>query len=306
MFIVKNRTVFYTISLVLSVASIAALLVWGLKPGIDLKGGSILEIEYSAGRPSMESVQAKLDPLQLGAYSVRPTGEAGYIVRTEELDQAGHETVLKALRVGMDANSTLEEKRFNSVGPVLGKEALQKSITSIVMVLLAIVLFITFAFRKVSRPVSSWKYGLMAIVGLAHNILITAGAFAVLGQFAGFEIDTLFVTALLVILGFSIHDTIVVFDRVRENLHLNSVHNEKKGFETIVGESIGQTFVRSMNTSITTLIAVAALYVFGPETTKHFSLALFIGIAAGTYSSIFLCAPLLVTLQGWKDGRTDR
>jgi preprotein translocase subunit SecF len=303
MFIVKNRAIFYTLSVVLSLASVVALVVWGLKPGIDLKGGSIIEIEYSAARPSMESLQAKLDPLQLGAYSIRPTGEQGYIVRTEELDQTGHETVLKALRAN---GSAFEEKRFNSVGPVLGEEALQKSWISIIMVLLAIVLFITFAFRKVSRPVSSWKYGLMAIVGLAHNILITAGAFAVLGHFAGFEIDTLFVTALLVILGFSIHDTIVVFDRVRENLHLNSSHGDKKGFEALVGDSIGQTFVRSINTSLTTLIAIAALYVFGPETTKHFSLALLIGIAAGTYSSIFLCAPLLVTLHALKDGRSSR
>lgn len=302
MFIVKNRAVFYTLSVVLSLASVAALAVWGLKPGIDLKGGSILEVEYSGARPSMESLQAKLDPLQLGAYSIRPTGEAGYIVRTEQLDQTGHDTVLKALRANA-GTSTFEEKRFNSVGPVLGEEALQKSWISIFMVLLAIVLFITFAFRKVSRPVSSWKYGLMAIVGLAHNILITAGAFAVLGHFAGFEIDTLFVTALLVILGFSIHDTIVVFDRVRENLHLDG---QKKGFEAIVGDSVGQTFVRSVNTSLTTLIAIAALYAFGPETTEHFSLALLIGIAAGTYSSIFLCAPLLVTLHGLKDGRSKR
>ncbi|MDP1625318.1 MAG: protein translocase subunit SecF [bacterium] len=304
MFIVRNRIAFYTFSIALSIASIVALVVWGLRPGIDLKGGSIMEIEYVSERPSMEDLRGGLDSLGLGTYSIRPTGETGYIIRTGELDQAGHSAVLAAIDT-MSA-SDFEEKRFNSIGPVLGEEALQKSWISILLVLAAIVLFITFAFRKVSRPVSSWKYGLMAIVGLAHNILITAGAFAVLGQFAGFEVDTLFVTALLVILGFSVHDTIVVFDRVRENLHINSNRSDKKNFEHIVGDSINQTFVRSINTSLTTLIAIAALYVFGPETTKHFSLALFIGIAFGTYSSIFICAPLLITLNRQKDSRSDR
>ncbi len=136
----------------------------------------------------------------------------------------------------------------------------------------------------------------MAILGLAHNIIITAGAFAILGHFAGFEVDTLFVTALLVILGFSIHDTIVVFDRVRENLNSNTEHKDKANFESIVGHSISQTFVRSMNTSITTIIAIVALYVIGPDSTKHFSLALLVGIVAGTYSSIFISSPLLVTV----------
>lgn len=290
MIIVRNRKIFYSISIVLVAASLVALFVWGLRPGIDLKGGSILEVEYLAERPDMEALRPSIDAIGLGAYSIRPTGDSGYIVRTEELGQAGRDELVAALSDG--SASSLEVKRFNSIGPVLGKEALEKSWISIFFVLLCIVLFITFAFRKVSRPISSWKYGVIAIVGLAHNIVITAGAFAALGRFAGFEIDTLFVTALLVILGFSIHDTIVVFDRVRENLH----HDEgKKGFADIVGHSVSQTFVRSMNTSITTLVAVVALYFFGPETTKHFSLALIIGIAAGTYSSIFICSPLLVT-----------
>jgi len=198
---------------------------------------------------------------------------------------------------------SLTEKRFNSIGPVLGKEAIEKSWMSISLVLLAIILFITFAFRKVSRPVSSWKYGLIAIVALGHDVLIPTGVFAVLGHYAGFEIDTLFVTALLVVLGFSIHDTIVVFDRVRENLRRNTEYHEKKQFDTIVGESINQTFVRSINTSLTTLIAIAVLYTFGPDATKHFSLTLLIGIIAGTYSSIFIGSPLLVTWQKWQDKR---
>ena len=232
---------------------------------------------------------------------MRETGERGYIIRTDELSPEIHSVVMTAL--SDSGKVSLTEKRFNSIGPVLGKEAIEKSWMSISLVLLAIILFITFAFRKVSRPVSSWKYGLIAIVALGHDVLIPTGVFAVLGHYAGFEIDTLFVTALLVVLGFSIHDTIVVFDRVRENLRRNTEYHEKKQFDTIVGESINQTFVRSINTSLTTLIAIAVLYTFGPDATKHFSLTLLIGIIAGTYSSIFIGSPLLVTWQKWQDKR---
>jgi preprotein translocase subunit SecF len=295
MFIVKYRKLFYAFSILLVGAGVAALSIWGLKPGIDFKGGSLIEVVYTGARPDVEALRVSLDKLAIGATSIRPTGEIGYIVRTEELKPDQHLAVLSAL--SENGAFKLEEKRFNSIGPVLGKEAIQKSYLSIIFVILAIVFFITFVFRKVSKPVSSWKYGLIAIVALAHDVIIPAGAFAVMGHFGGVEVDTLFVTALLVILGFSIHDTIVVFDRIRENLHRNTELHQKKEFSTIVGESVNQTFVRSINTSLTTLIAVVALYVFGPEATKHFSLALIIGITAGTYSSIFIGSPLLVTVQ---------
>ncbi|MEK7607477.1 MAG: protein translocase subunit SecF, partial [Patescibacteria group bacterium] len=217
--------------------------------------------------------------------------------RTSELSPQMHEAVLIELS---DNGIRAEEKRFDSIGPILGREALQKSWISVVIVLMAIVLFITFAFRHVSEPVSSWKYALIAIIALIHDVIIPSGAFALLGYFAGFEIDTLFVTALLVILGFSIHDTIVVFDRVRENLKNNTEGKQKKSFETIVGESINQTFVRSVNTSLTTLIAIFVLYLIGADATRHFALTLIIGITVGTYSSIFLGSPLLVTVYNWQ------
>jgi preprotein translocase subunit SecF len=258
-----------------------------------------MEVEYTTARPSVVEINTTLEGLTLGAYSVRETGDAGYIIRTDELTPDAHESVLSALSNG--GKVSLTEKRFNSIGPVLGQEAMQKAWMSIVFVLLAIILFITFAFRKVSRPVSSWKYGLIAVVALAHDVIIPAGVFSVLGHYAGFEVDTLFITALLVILGFSIHDTIVVFDRVRENLRRNTEYHEKKEFDTIVGESINQTFVRSINTSMTTLLAVLVLYIAGPDATKHFALALLVGITAGTYSSVFIGSPLLVTWQKWHD-----
>jgi preprotein translocase subunit SecF len=281
--------------------SLTALFIWGLRPGIDFKGGSLVEVEYPIGsRPSTETIKANLDALNLGEYSVRETGESGLLIRTSELSPKMHEAVLIELS---DKGIRAEEKRFNSIGPVLGDEALQKSWISVIMVLVAIVLFITFAFRKVSEPVSSFKYALIAIIALVHDVIIPAGVFAVLGHFAGFEIDTLFVTALLVILGFSIHDTIVVFDRVRENLRRNREDKQKKSFDVIVGESINQTFVRSVNTSLTTLIAVFVLYLVGAEATRHFSLTLLIGIFVGTYSSIFLGSPLLVTVYKWQEKR---
>jgi len=207
--------------------------------------------------------------------------------------------VMKAL--SFNEKKIAFEKRFDSIGPVLGEEALRKALVSIVLVILGIVLYITFAFRKVSEPVSSWKYGLVAIAALVHDVIIPSGVFAILGHFAGYEIDTLFITALLVILGFSVHDTIVVFDRVRENLKNSS---GKKLFADIVGESINQTFIRSINTSLTTVIALVVLYFFGGEATQHFSLALIIGIVAGTYSSIFIGSPLLVTIERWQAKRS--
>ncbi|MCX6719313.1 MAG: protein translocase subunit SecF, partial [Candidatus Taylorbacteria bacterium] len=195
-------------------------------------------------------------------------------------------------------------KNFDTIGPVLGGEALRKAYVSIILVIVGIVLYITFAFRKVSLPVSSWKYGFVAIIALIHDVIIPTGVFSVLGHFAGYEVDTLFVTAILVILGFSVHDTIVVFDRVRENLK-NSL-GSRKPFGEIVGASISQTFVRSINTSLTTLIALVVLYILGGSTTEHFTLALIVGIAAGTYSSIFIGSPLLVTLELWSKKRNEK
>jgi preprotein translocase subunit SecF len=242
-------------------------------------------------------VETALLPLEVGA-SVRPTREDGYIIRMKDLSSAEQSAVREA--VSFKGTKKIVEERFKTIDPPLGKEAVGKSFVAIALVLLCIVIFITIAFRKVSEPVASWKYGIITIVALLHDVLVPTGAFAILGYFAGFEVDTLFVTALLVVLGFSVHDTIVVFDRVRENLRVSHELRDKKHFEQIVGESIQQTFVRSINTSLTTVIALVVLYIIGPEITKHFSLALLIGIVAGTYSSIFIGSPLLVTVEKWQ------
>ncbi len=295
MWVINNRKIFYTASIILVIASLASLIVYGLKPGIDFTGGTLVEVSYPDGRPTQASVATELSTIDPAA-SIRPSttkdGEEEFIVRLKPVTQEEKVAVFSAL--SLKDTVKVVEKNFSSVGPVLGVEALRKSLVSIILVIIGIILFITFAFRKVSEPVSSWKYGLTAIIALIHDVIIPTGVFSILGHFAGYEVDTLFVTALLVILGFSVHDTIVVFDRVRENLRLSSA---RKPFSEIVGESISQTFTRSINTSMTTLIALVVLYIFGGSTTEHFSLALIIGIAAGTYSSIFIGSPLLVTIE---------
>lgn len=319
MFVVKFRKTFYIITVILTAFSIYAIAQWGLNFGIDFKGGSIAEIEYK-NRPAKSEVENSLKALNFGEYSVRPSGENAFIIRTRDLSNDERQRFILATGVNATSSATKSTtsatsgtlattsagaslKRFDSVGPVLGQELAQKSVTAIILVIIAIVLFITFAFRKVSEPVSSFKYGLVAVVALVHDVIVPTGIYAFLGRNGGFEVDALFVTAVLVILGFSVHDTIVVFDRTRENLRHAP---NKKPFEEIVGESITQTFARSINTSLTTVLALIALYIFGPESTRNFSLVMMIGIIAGTYSSIFLGSPLLVTLQKMQAKRANR
>ena len=288
MFIINNRVVWYTISALLIVASLGAVGIFGLKFGIDFTGGSIMEVQFET-LPTTQSVTEAFQSAGVEGISVRQTGDSGYLIRTPFLDEATYQKVR-----GVVGGTEL---RYDSVGPTIGTELATRAIYAIVLVLLAITLFIAFAFRKVSKPVSSWKYGVVALAALAHDVIIPLGAFALMGQFMGAEVDTLFVTALLVILGFSVHDTIVVFDRTRENLRHLAERNETEPFEVTVGKSVTQTLARSINTSLTTVLALLALYVWGPEPTELFSLTLLIGIIAGTYSSIFLASPLLVTLQ---------
>ena len=296
MWVVKYRKLFYAFSGLLVLASVVSFFTWGLKPGVDFTGGTLIEVSYDGGRPDQTAVTtalAAVDPAVSVRLGTSEKGEQEFIVRLKEVSQEEKAAVMTALSLNGTATTTI--KTFDSIGPVLGAEALRKSIVSIILVILGIVLYITFAFRKVSEPVASWKYGLVAVIALVHDVIIPTGVFSILGHFKGYEVDTLFVTALLVILGFSVHDTIVVFDRVRENLHKAPA---KKPFGEIVGESVSQTFTRSINTSLTTLIALVVLYFVGGSTTEHFSLALIVGIAAGTYSSIFIGSTLLVTIAG--------
>lgn len=305
MFIVKFRKIFYAISTLLFIVSIGAMCLWGLNFGIDFKGGTSVSFQYANERPSIDVVKAEIDSLTFspsisGSYTLVPTGDKGYNLSLRTISEEERVALVSALSANVANPVTVNN--FNSIGPVLGQEAAQKSLVSIILVILCIVLFLTFAFRKVSEPVSSWKYGIISIVALLHDVIIPTGVFVILGHyFAGYEIGTLFVTAILVILGFSIHDTIVVFDRVRENLKNNRSEKHPKSFEEVVGSSITQTFIRSINTSLTTMLAIFVVYLIGPAATKDFSLTLIIGIFCGTYSSIFIGSNLLVTVQKFQD-----
>ena len=300
MFIVNHRKLFFTLSALLVIGSIVAMFVYGFNLGIDFKGGSALEVSYPASRPAPEMVKGNLDALNLGPYTLTPEGDLRYILKTRDLTPAEKTSVLNAFNIftvnqnGQGTISVAKEESFTSIGPSVGSQLRTKAIVAIIVVIICIVLFITFAFRKVSHPVPSWKYGLATIVALAHDVIIPTGVFIVWSHFHGGQIDLLFVTALLAILGYSVHDTIVVFDRVRENLK-NAPKNE--GFVETVGKSVTQTFGRSINTSFTIFLALVALYFIGGTTTKDFAFVLLIGIIAGTYSSIFVASPLLVTLE---------
>ncbi len=301
MFIVKNRIAFYILSTLLIGASLFAYFNYGLNYGIDFTGGSSIEIQPVASTTAVTQVDAKkvLDQNFDGAV-VRPYGEAGFIIKTEEVVDSSNTTFAEKLSSVLPTHKI---ERVDTIGPTLGAELKQKSVTSIILVLIAIVLFITFAFRQVSGVVASWKYGVASIIALFHDVIIPVGFFAIMNHFVGgYEIDALFITALLVVLGFSIHDTIVVFDRVRENLRVV----KGKSFEEIVGISVSETFVRSINTSLTTILALVAVYIWGPDTTHHFALVLIIGIAAGTYSSIFVGSNLLVTMAQWGKKNTKK
>lgn len=250
-----------------------------------------MEVEYKNSRPINQAVEEKINPL-VEKVQVTPAGERGLILKMKTIDEPTHQKVLAALReldktAGDDA---LTEKKFEAIGPTISAELKKKSFLAIFFVLFAIIIYIAFAFRKVSKPVSSWKYGVSAVLALTHDVIIPCGVFAVLGHFYGVEVDTLFVTALLTVLGFSVHDTIVVFDRVRENL----IKFPRESFEEVINRSVNQTAVRSVNTSLTVLLVLLATFFFGGESVKYFVLTLIIGVIFGTYSSIFVASPLLV------------
>jgi preprotein translocase subunit SecF len=287
--VIQNRKINYAISLILVIVSVASLVMWGLKLGLDFTGGSLMEVSFSNSRPANTEIPGQLADLKLGDIKTQTADEQGIILRFKTVDEDTHQKIIKELK-DKNQGQEVKELRFESVGPVIGEELKNKSLLAIILASLAIILYIAYAFRKVSKPVVSWKYGVAAIIALLHDLLIVTGLFSLLGHFMGVEVDALFITALLTILGFSVHDTIVVFDRTRENL---SKHYSGD-FEEVVNDSVNQTISRSINTSMTTFLALMALYFFGGDSTKWFVLALIVGIIVGTYSSIFVASPLVV------------
>ena len=296
MFVLKHKKIFLGLSTTLVALSLLSPLVFGLKLGIDFQGGALTEVVYTGERPGQNELNAVLNTLNFGSVLLQPTGESGYIVKTKNLSDPEHASLLQAL--ALEGDYSFSELSFNSIGPSVGHELTRKAIIAVALVALAIIFFIAFAFRKVSRPVSSWKYGLIAILTLMHDVLLPMGLFVFLARYFGAELDALFVVAILAILGLSVSDTIVIFDRIRENLRDQT--NAKLAFETIVGKSLEQSYVRSIATSLTVILVLLTLFFFGPATTKYFALMLTAGMFFGTYSSIFLASPLLVLAEQWQ------
>ncbi|NMC51296.1 protein translocase subunit SecF [Candidatus Kuenenbacteria bacterium] len=290
--IVYKRKIFFAISLVLFVAAIISLSLWGLKLGIDFTGGTIAEYTFVGERPDISKVKEAFEKENIQDIQIQPAGDKELVLRAQSLSEEEHQKMFMALKSSFGADQVIENK-FESIGPVVGNELKNKAITALILTSLLIVLFIAYAFRKVSRPVPSWKYGVGAVIALIHDLVIVTGIFSALGHFWGYEIDMFFVTSLLTILGYSVNDTIVVYDRTRENLF----HSAGETFEETVNRSINETIARSTNTGFATLLTLILLYFFGGETIRIFVLSLMLGIFFGTYSSIFVASPLLVVWQ---------
>ncbi|KKT87611.1 MAG: protein-export membrane protein SecF, preprotein translocase subunit SecF [Parcubacteria group bacterium GW2011_GWC1_45_9] len=284
---ISKRKIFYVISGISIGLSILALALWGLKFGIDFSGGTLWEFRFNDVNIEKANIEETLRAKISGELMVQKSSDGVFSVRTKEINEAEHQNLASSLK---SLAPDFEELRFETIGPTVGKTLQTKSIQAIVFAVLGISIYITYAFRKASLPVASWKYGLATIFTLFHDVIIPLGVFAWLGKFKQIEIDTNFVTAMLVIMGFSVHDTIVVFDRIREKIRTSNTKN----FIELVNLGLNETVVRSFNTSLTAILALVAVYFWGSYTLQYFILAMIIGIGVGTYSSIAIASPMII------------
>lgn len=302
--ILKYKNVFLGVAVVMVLASVATILMNGFKQSIDFTGGSKVVFNVNAGTINNDGTNYEnalrnvLTPdfgdVKLNKISDNATSTM-FSLTTRSLTESDYQKLQTSLQI--NASTSVEIKEFAMTGPSISSEIVSKSILGFILVSLAIILFIWFSFRGASHPVASWKYGLVAIVALIHDVTIPAGVMSYLGATQGVEIDALFVVALLTILGISVSDTIVIFDRIRENLKAH----KSMSFEEVVGKSLDQSMVRSLATSVSVILVLLALVFFGPDSTKYFALTLTIGMFVGTYSSIFVASPLLVWIsKNWK------
>ncbi len=295
MYVVAHRTFFFWLTGALLALAIGTITLWGLPLGIDFTGGSMMQVRYESERPLPTHVEEHIGMVYTDPVSVRTAGENDISIRTRTLTPEEHQDILAAL----SSDAELQELSFTSVGPALGSQFASKALWALMAVALVIVLYIAFAFRRVSKPVPSWGYGLAVIAMLAIDIIVPAGFFAGYAHFTGAEVDSLFVVAMLALLGYVVNDIIVVFDRVREHLARNERENMKEEFEVTIGKSIDETIVRSINTSLTVALALVVLIAVGAPATRNFSLVMLVGVIAGTFSSICRSAPLLIPLAKW-------
>ncbi len=287
--ILKHYKIWFAISGIFLTLGIISLFQFGLKLGIDFTGGSLIELTLHQPADST-LIKQNLQTFGLENSQIQTTEANGIIIKTHPLTKTEFDNLMSQLKEKVQVKEVL---KFETIGPIVGKELKEKAFYQLLLVCLGILIYIGYAFRKVTKPVSSWKFGISAIIALFHDLLIMIGAFSLLGKFYHIEIDSMFITALLTVMGFSVHDTIVVFDRIRENLRFLGA----KTLKEIINASISQTIVRSLNTSLTVLFVLTTLLLFGGESIRYFVLALLIGIFAGTYSSIFIASPILMLIN---------
>lgn len=291
---IKYHKIHYLIVGILIFASIICLVVFGLNLGIDFLGGSILELNFET-RPASSVIQERLNSLNLGEIIIQPTGEKGVILRLRDIDEDTHQKIL----FNLSEVSKLEEERFESIGPAIGRELRQKTMILIAVSLIALLLYIAIAFRKLKWPISSWQYGVVSIITLFIDVLIPFLVLVLLGKFYNIQFNIPIVAALLTILGYTINDKVIVFDRVRENI----LSTRSDNFSETINSSLNQVIGRSLSTGLCTLLVLFAIFLFGGETLKYFSLTLIIGIIVGTYTSLFVASSLLVSWDRFKKAR---
>ena len=297
---IKYSKFWLIVSSIIAAVSIWAIAVWGLNWGIDFTGGSLMELTFAKNIPDSAAVVTALQKSEINNAVVQKAGDNGLVVRTVTMTEESHQKALTVIRNEFEKDgNTINETSFEMIGPSVSNQLRQRSIWAIILVCLGILSYIAYAFRIVARPIASWKYGVLAILAMIHDVLLVIGVFAFLGHFFGVEVDTAFVMAVLTILGFSVHDTIVVYDRIREKL----LHRTTQSFEELVDAGLNQTLARSINTTVTVLVTLFAMFLFGGASIHYFVLALLIGFITGAYSSIFIASPLLVYVERWQRRR---
>jgi len=288
--IVGKKSIWFGVSAVLFVIAVIAISIWGLKIGIDFKGGTLLELSFNKNIEAQD-IRNSISNLDfLSSLTVQKTGDSTVVIKTIPLSMDQEQKIRSVLNEKIGEN---QEIRMEMVGPTVGNDLTKKAILAVILASIAIIIYIAWAFASIPKPSSSWRFGVCAILALVHDIIITIGAYAIFGHFLGYEVDSLFITALLTVMGFSVHDTIVVFDRIRENLR----RYPSKDFESNVNESIIQTLARSLNTSLTLIIVLLALVTIGGGSIRQFIATLLVGVTIGTYSSIFNASLILVVWQ---------
>ena len=300
--VMDRKWLYFLISGILIIPGTISLILWGLRPSIDFTGGTLMEVQSSkfipikSGQSSGDDIKKILTDEKIELSSMTQSGEESLLLRLKHLEKEQHDKLLEELKKKFE---DVNEIRYEAVGPSVGRETTENAIKGVVIASLAIIIYIGLAFREIPKPYSSFKFGICAVAALIHDVLLVIGIFSLFGHFWKVEIDSLFITALLTVMGFSVHDTIVVFDRIRENLR----KMPGRSFKDVVNESIVQTLARSLSTSLTVIFTLVALLLFGGETIRWFIVALLIGIISGTYSSIFNAAPLLVVWENFGNKR---